>query len=123
MPQWKKGQAPAHWDRVEVVMKVQRGEISAAEAARILQLSRMHYYRLERELVSAALGAVTPMKRGPQRPEVDPKVRDLEEQVKVLERDRELLKLRLGRLQEIQKVIVDRGLAVEREKKVAGRGA
>src|SRR5262245_20601223 len=114
MARWKKGEAPPHWARVEVVMKVQRGELSVAEAARSLGLSRTHYYRLEREVVSAALQAVTPEKRGPQRPAVDPKLRELEEQIKLLERDRELLKLKVGHLQEIQREIVDRGISVQR---------
>src|SRR5688572_27804826 len=102
---WRKGQPPEHWNRVEIVMRVQRGELSVSDAARLLGLSRTHYYRLERGVVSAALQAVTPEKRGPQRPAVDPKVRELEEQIKLLERDRELLKLKVGHLQEIQREI------------------
>ena len=94
---WRKGQPPAHWNRVELVMRVQRGELSVSEAARILGLSRTHYYRLERDLVGAAVEAVSPQKRGPQRPAVDPRIRELEELLKVANRDRELLKLKVDR--------------------------
>src|SRR5262245_40597481 len=120
---WRKGQPPAEWNRVEIVMRVQRGELSVSDAARILGLSRTHFYRLEKEVVAAARQAGRPAKRGPRRPAADPRLRDLEERLKVANRDRELLKLKIGRLEEIQREIVDRGLAVEREKKGAVGGA
>ena len=110
-----------YWQRVQLVMKVQNGLLSAAEAARELGLTVRHYYRLEEEMLRAALGAVTPEKPGPKKPEVDPVQAGLEEKLRASDRERELLKIKVQHLEEIQKQMLARSIGVEREKKV-GRG-
>ncbi len=112
-----------YWKRVQLVMKVQNGLLSAAEAAQELGLTVRHYYRIEEEMLRAALGAVTPEKPGPKKPEVDPVKAELEERLRAGDRERELLKIKLEHLEQIQKEMVARGIGVERGKKVSrGRG-
>ena len=108
-----------YWKRVQLVMKVQNGLLSATEAAQELGLTVRHYYRIEEEMLRAALGAVTPEKPGPKKPDVDPVKAELEEKLRAGDRERELLKIRLQHLEEIQKEMVARGIGVERGKKVA----
>jgi hypothetical protein len=76
-------------------MKVQTGIATVADAASELVLSRKHYYRLEVKMMSAALAAVTPGKRGPRTKFEDPKISELEEQVETLQRDKRLLEIQL----------------------------
>jgi hypothetical protein len=76
-------------------MKVQLGEMSVADAARELTISRQHLYTLEHAMFSAALSAVTPQKRGPKPAVVDPHRTELEERFKTLTRERDLLKIQL----------------------------
>jgi hypothetical protein len=109
-----------HWKRVQLVMKVQMGLLSAAEAARELGLTVRHYYRLEEEMLRAALGAVTPMKPGPKKKETDPVLMEAMEKLRLSERERELLRIKITHLEEIQREMVARGIGVEREKKVGG---
>lgn len=112
-----------YWRRVQLVMKVQNGLLSAAEAAQELGLTVRHYYRIEEEMLRAALGAVTPEKPGPKKPDVDPVQTALEEKLRAADRERELLKIKVQHLEQIQKEMVVRGIGVERGKKVArGRG-
>ena len=111
-----------YWQRVQLVMKVQNGLLSAAEAARELGLTVRHYYRLEEEMLRAALGAVTPEKPGPRTPKVDPVQAEMEEKLRASDRERELLKIKVQHLEQIQKEMVARSIGVERGKKV-GRGS
>ena len=112
-----------YWRRVQLVMKVQNGLLSAAEAAQELGLTVRHYYRLEEEMLRAALGAVTPEKPGPKKPEADPVQAELEEKLRTADRERELLKIKVQHLEQIQKEMIARSIGVERGKKVArGRG-
>ena len=113
--------ASQYWKRVQLVMKVQNGLLSAAEAAQELGLTVRHYYRLEEEMLRAALGAVTPEKPGPRKTEVDPVQAEMEEKLKASDRERELLKIKVQHLEQIQKEMVGRSIGVERGKKV-GRG-
>lgn len=110
-----------YWQRVQLVMKVQNGLLSAAEAARELGLTVRHYYRLEEEMLRAALGAVTPEKPGPRTPQTDPVLAELEEKLRAKDRESELLKIKVEHLEQIQKEMVARSIGVERGKKVGGR--
>lgn len=110
-----------YWQRVQLVMKVQMGLLSAAEAAQELGLTVRHYYRIEEEMLQAALGAVTPEKPGPKPPEIDPVKTELEEQLRAKDRESELLKIKVQHLEEIQREMTARSIGVERGKKVAGR--
>jgi hypothetical protein len=103
--------------RVDVVMQVQRGQMSADEAAEALGIARGHYYRLEEKILRAALEAATPKKRGRKAIAADPKVVSLEGRLKEAQRERELLQIRVRHLEEIQKDMVTRGIGVLREKK------
>lgn len=103
--------------RVAVVMRVQAGLISAAEAAEKLGIARGHYYRMEERILGAALAAATPKKRGRKTTEPDPKAVDLEGRLKETRRERDLLQIRVLHLEEIQKDMVTRGIGVLRKKK------
>lgn len=46
MPRRREGEPSPYWKRLETVMKVQLGQMSARDAARELGLTRRHYYRL-----------------------------------------------------------------------------
>lgn len=90
-----------HWSRLETILKVLRGELEVAQAARQLGLSRMQLYRLETSVLRAALEAVTPGKRGPKPKGKDLRVDSLEEQVRALEREKELARLRALELERV----------------------
>jgi hypothetical protein len=102
---------------MEIVMKVYMGQLSVTQAAKELGVTRAYYYQLEEEMLRAALGAVTPEKPGPKKPAVDSAKAVLEDKLKAAEREKELLKIRLKHLEELQKEMVSRGIGVLREKK------
>jgi hypothetical protein len=103
--------------RVETVMKVQMGLLTAAEAARELGIARTYYYEIEEEMLRAALGAVTPEKPGPKPVKADPHVAALEEKLRTSERERELLEMKVKHLEDLQREMVRRGVGALREKK------
>jgi len=113
----REGEQNPYWKRMEIVMKVYMGQLSVTQAAQELGVTRAYYYQLEEEMLRAALGAVTPQKPGPKKPIVDSGKAALEDKLKVTEREKELLKIRLKHLEEIQKEMVSRGIGVLREKK------
>lgn len=117
MPIRGEGEQNPFFKRVQIVMKVQMGQMTVTEAARELGVSRAYYYQLEEEMLRAALGAVTPQKPGPKPPAIDPKVAAVETQLKDAERERELLQIKVKHLEEIQRDMITRGLGVLREKK------
>jgi len=117
MPRRREGEQNPYWKRMEIVMKVYMGQLSVTQAAEELGVSRAYYYQLEEEMLRAALGAVTPKKPGPKKPFVDEVKASMEEKLKATEREKELLKIRLKHLEEIQKEMVSRGIGVLREKK------
>lgn len=119
----KEGDETPLWKRVEVVMKVQMGLMNVTEAARELGVTRAYYYVLEEEMLRASLLAVTPGKRGPKGPAVDPKMQALEEKLREQARERELLQLKVKHLEELQREMVTRGIGVLREKKRPGGAA
>ncbi|HEV3029854.1 MAG TPA: hypothetical protein VG457_19900, partial [Planctomycetota bacterium] len=112
MPTRREGEQSPFFKRVEVVMKVQMGLINATEAARELGVQRSYYYKLEEEILRAALGAATPKKRGPKTEEPDPKLLELRETLSTLARERELLAIKVKHLEELQRDMVTRGLGV-----------
>lgn len=123
MVRGREGRVSPWWKRVQVVMKVQLGQMTVAEAAQELGVTPRHYYRLEEELVWAALGAVTPEKRGRKPREPEPPSAELVEKVEELEHERDLLKMRVAHLEGIQREMVARAVGTEEQKKKRrGRG-
>jgi len=101
------------WDRVEAVMKVQMGQADVVSAAQALGLSRMQYYRIEEAMLRAALEAVTPKKRG-RKPRIsDPKMAALEERLREIEREKELLSLRAKELERVNDEMRRRGIGAD----------
>jgi len=117
MARRREGEQTPFWKRVEIVMKVQMGQMTAAEAARELGVGRPYYYRLEEEMLRAAVAAVTPQKPGPKAAAANSETDALKEKLKAAERERELLEIKTKHLEEIQKEMVTRGIGVLREKK------
>lgn len=117
MPTREEGEQSPFFKRVEVVMKVQMGLINPTEAAKELGIRRSYYYKLEEEILRAALGAATPKKRGPKTEEADPKLLELREKLAAIQRERELLEIKVKHLQELQRDMITRGLGVLKEKK------
>lgn len=111
------GEQNPFWKRMELVMKVHMGQMSATEAARELGISRTYFYQLEEEMLRASLDAVTPGKRGPQTTAPDPAQAKQDDALKSLHREKELLALKVKHLEEIQREMLTRGIGVLREKK------
>lgn len=95
------------YKRIEIIMKVQLGQISATAAAKDLGITRRHYYRIEKEFLKQGLNAVSPQKRGRKVKQADPKIIQLEDDLQKGSRERELLEIKLkdaqylnGKLQE-----------------------
>jgi hypothetical protein len=104
----REGEPSPYWKRIEIVMKVQLGQMSARQAAQELGVDRRHYYRLEEEMLRAALLAVTPGKPGPKPKILDPKEAAYQKQLKELMRERELLEIKVRHMEEIQREMVAR---------------
>ena len=117
MPRRREGEQTPFWKRVELVMKVQMGQMTPAAAARELGVGRQYYYKLEEEMLRAAVEAVTPQKPGPKAPSVDPALEAVKDKLTRIERERELLEIKVKHLEEIQKEMISRGIGVLREKK------
>ena len=113
----REGEQSPYWKRMEVVMKVYMGQMNATDAAQELGISRAHYYKLEEEMLRAALGAVTPQKTGPKTPQSDPEKEAMTQKLKETQRERELLQIKVKHLEELQRDMVTRGIGVLREKK------
>jgi len=93
--------------RVEIIMKVQLGQMNATAASKELGITRQHYYRIEKEFLKQGLNAVSPQKRGRKVKQADPKMKQLEDDLQKGRRERELLEIKLkdtqylnGKLQE-----------------------
>lgn len=121
MPRRREGEPSPYWNRLQIVMKVQLGQMTAREAAQELGLSRRQYYRLEVDMLRAALGAVTPGKPGPKPRIVDAQQTKLEEQVRALQREREVLEIKVRHMEEIQKEMLARVVGTDGGKKDARR--
>jgi transposase-like protein len=108
---------------MEIVMKVYMGQLSVTQAAKELGVTRAYYYQLEEEMLRASLSAVTPQKPGPKKPLIDAEKAAIEEKLKAVERENELLSIKLRHLEEIQKEMISRGIGVLREKKQSRAGS
>lgn len=104
------GSPPPEWRRLQSVMRVQVGLWTVAEACRELGLSRPAYYELEEKVLGAAVGSLAPRKPGPKPKEVDPKVAEMEEKLRMAEREQELLQLKVKDLEEVNEAIRTRVL-------------
>jgi hypothetical protein len=122
MPRRREGEQNPYWKRLEIVMKVCMGQLSVTQAAKELGVTRAYYYQLEEEMLRASLGAVTPKKPGPKKPLIDTEKAAIEEKLKAVERENELLSIKLKHLEEIQKEMISRGIGVLREKKQSRGG-
>jgi transposase-like protein len=119
----REGEQNPYWKRMEVVMKVYMGQMNVTEAARELGITRAYYYQLEEEMLRAALGAVTPSKRGPKTEKPDPEQVKRDEDLEKIRREKEILELKVKHLEDIQKEMIARGVGVLREKKDRARPA
>ena len=111
------GEQNPFFKRVEIVMKVQMGFMNVTQAARTMGITRAYYYELEEEILAAALKAATPKKRGPKKAELDPKMVEVNAKLKSVERDKELLEIKVKHLEQLQRDMVSKGIGVLREKK------
>src|SRR6516162_1883486 len=103
MSRRREGEQNPYWKRMEIVMKVYIGQMNVTQAAKELGVTRAYYYQLEEEMLRASLAAVTPQKPGPKKPVVDPVTEAMKEKLKDVEREKELLAIKLKHLEEIQK--------------------
>jgi transposase-like protein len=117
----REGEQNPYWKRMEIVMKVFMGQINVTDAARELGITRAYYYELEEEMLRAALGAVTPGKRGPKTSQPDPAKANQDEDMKALKREKEILEIKVKHLEDIQREMIARGVGVLREKKSGHR--
>lgn len=106
-----------YWTRVQKILSVLEGRLSAAEAAEALALTPKHFYRLEEKVLAAALAAATPAKPGPKPQEKDPHLQELEDQLARMRRERELLDLKLAELEERNRNLKAQKAALEGGKK------
>jgi hypothetical protein len=113
MKRRREGEAPPDWKRFETIMKVQLGQLSVSQAAKELGITRQHYYRLEEQVLAAGLDATKRKKPGRQKPKVDPKVKELTDQVEKLQRERDILDMRVKDLEEIQQEMIARDIGVK----------
>lgn len=113
----REGEQTPYWKRMEVVMKVFMGQMNATEAAKELGITRGYYYQIEEEMIRAALQAVTPGKRGPKPPASDPIHEAVVEKLKAMERDKEILEIKVKHLEDLHKEMIGRGIGVLRGEK------
>ncbi len=66
-------------------MRVQKGEITATEAARLLGVSRKTYYQWEKRGLTALLSGVSELEPGRPSPQIDPEKEALQRKVAELE--------------------------------------
>lgn len=117
MARRREGEQTPFWKRMEVVMKVFMGQMNVTDAAAELGITRAYYYQLEEEMLRAALQAVTPGKPGPKTPAADPAHDAVIEKLKALERDKEILQIKVKHLEDLHQEMISRGIGVLREKK------
>ena len=75
--------------RAEVILKVRAGQLSAAEAARQLGMSRKTYYKWEERALAGMLEALCDRSAGRPLAKEDPQDEQLSKRVKELERELE----------------------------------
>lgn len=123
MARRSEGEQNPFFKRVEVVLKVHMGLMNVTEAARMLGVTRAYFYKLEKEIFGAALGAATPKRRGRKKAISNPQVSELRDQLKQAKRAKELLEVKVTHLEELQREMVTRGVGVLREKKKQRKAA
>ena len=86
--------------RAEVILKVQTGQITAKEAARILGVSRKTYYEWEERGLQGMMEALSnrppgrpQMQKDPEKEELKKRVEDLEDELSLSEHMQEIRKL------------------------------
>lgn len=111
--------------KAHVVFEVQLGRKTVRDAARELGVSPKHYYDLEAKALKSLMEALRPGRRGRRRraQKEDPKLRELAEKVAALDRERDLLRLKVKDLEEVNSVIRHRIREQEGEKKERPRAA
>ena len=80
--------------RVELIIQVQSGQITASEAARKLGISRKTYYKWEQRGLEALLGAVTDRSPGRPATPADPEKDAMEQSLSEMERQMRLAEQR-----------------------------
>lgn len=113
----REGEQTPYWKRMEVVMKVFMGHMTATVAAAELGITRSYYYQLEEEMLRAALEAVTPGKRGPKPAAADPVNEAVAAKLKAMERDKEILQIKVKHLEDLHQEMIGRGIGVLRGEK------
>lgn len=105
--------------RAHVVFEVQLGRKTIRDAARELGISPKHYYDLEAKALKSLMEALRPGRRGrrSRAQTEDPKLRELAAKVAELDREREILRLKIQDLEEVNAVIRHRIREQEGEKK------
>jgi len=71
--------------RASVIMRVQKGEITATEAARLLGVSRKTYYGWEKRGLTGLLSGVSEQEPGRPFQQIDPEKEELQRKVAQLE--------------------------------------
>jgi transposase len=71
--------------RASVIMRVQKGEITATEGARLLGVSRKTYYQWEKRALSGLLAGVSEQEPGRPSTQIDPEKEALQRKVAQLE--------------------------------------
>lgn len=105
--------------RAHVIFEVQLGRRTIRDAARELGVSPKHYYDLEAKALTSLMEALRLGRRGrkSRTQTEDPKLRELAEKVAALDRERELMQLKIKDLEEVNAVIRHRIREPEGEKK------
>lgn len=113
---------PEELQRAHVFFQVQLGLKTIREASRELGISPKHYYEVEARALKVFLESLRPGKRGRKARRQDSALAELAGRMKTIERERELMQLKIKDLEEVNEVIRHRIREQEGEKK-ARRGA
>jgi transposase-like protein len=76
---------PKARQRAELILQVRSGQMTAADAARTLGISRQAYYQWERRALQAMMSALEDQPSGRPRIPIDPEKQKLNDRVKELE--------------------------------------
>ena len=82
--------------RAEIIMKVRCGLMTATQAARKLGVSRKTYYKWEKRGLEALLGGLADKEPGRRSSAIDPDKQAMEEDLRQLHRENELLTRQLA---------------------------
>lgn len=90
--------------RVELIVKVRSGLLSASEAAKQLGVSRKTYYKYEKRFLSGGLSAVEDQEAGRPTKKTDPEKEQLKKKVEQLEKEMTVLKQTMQNREPLQDV-------------------